>query len=35
MHIRITYDKKIEIETEEQIMETIESFGEELEGEVT
>ena len=35
MNIRRTEDKKIEIEMEGQIMETIEAFGEKLEGEVT
>ena len=35
MIIRITEDKKIEIEMEDQLMETIEAFVEELEGEVT
>ena len=35
MNIRITEDKNIEIEMEEQLMENIEAFGEELEGEVT
>ena len=35
MHLRITDDKKIEIEMEDQPMEAIDIFGEELEGEVT
>ena len=35
MNLRITEDKKVEIEMEAQLMETIEAFGEELEGEVT
>ena len=35
MNIQIIEDKKIRIEMEDQIMETIEDFGEELEGEVT
>ena len=35
MNILITEDKKVEIEMEEQLMVTIEAFGEELEGEVT
>ena len=35
MNIQITEDKKIEIEMEDQLMEAIELFGEELEGEVT
>ena len=32
MNLRITEDKKIEIEMEDQLMEAIELFGEELEG---
>ena len=35
MNIRKTEDKKIEIEMEEQLMETTEVFGKYLEGEVT
>ena len=35
MHLQITEDKKIEIEMEDQPMEAIELFREELEGEVT
>ena len=35
MNLRITEDKKIEIEMEDQLMEAIEFFGEELEGGVT
>ena len=35
MNIHITEDKKIEIEMEDQLMEAIELFGEELEGKVT
>ena len=35
MNLRITEDMKIEIEMKEQLMETIEAFGEELEVEVT
>ena len=35
MNLQITENKKIEIETEEQIMEVIEAFEEKLEGEVT
>ena len=35
MNLRITEDKKIEIEMEDQLMEAIELFGEENEGEVT
>ena len=31
----ITEEKKFDIEMEEKLMETIEAFGEELEGEVT
>ena len=34
MNLRITEDKKIEIEMEDQLMEAIELFGEELEREV-
>ena len=35
MNIQITEDKKIEIEMEDQLIEPIELFGEELEGKVT
>ena len=35
MNKQITEDKKIEIEMEDQMMEAIELFGEELEGKVT
>ena len=35
VNIQITEDKKIEIEMEDQLMEAIEIFGEELEGKVT
>ena len=35
MNLRITEDKKIEIDMEDQLMEAIDIFGEELEGEVT
>ena len=35
MNIRMTEEKKIETEMEEQLMETIEDFGEKFEGEVT
>ena len=35
MNVQITEDKKIEINMEDQLMEAIELFGEELEGKVT
>ena len=33
MNLRITEDKKIEIDMEDQLMEAIDIFGEDLEGE--
>ena len=35
MNLRITEDKKIKIGMEDQILEAIELFGDELEGEMT